>query len=590
MAIKKDPVDAVVVGMGWAGGIMAKELAQAGLTVVGLERGPYRNTAPHFQPPEIHDELRYARRHGLMQNLRRETNTFRNNPRQRALPMRQWAYGQGAYPLGEGLGGSGVHWNGQSWRFLPWDFETRSRTVERYGEEAIPPDATIQDWGITYDDLEPYYDKFEYAAGISGQAGNLQGQTQEGGNPFEGPRQRDYPLPPLKTAYSGLLFWEGAERLGYHPFPSPAGNQSQAYTNPDGVAMGRCLYCGFCSKYGCEVAAKSSPLTTVLPVVLGLDNFQLRTHANVIRVNLDDTRTRAVSVTYVDAQGREIEQPADIIVLAAYALNNVRLLLLSGIGQTYDPMSGEGLIGKNYSYQFISAVSAFFEDRVFNPFMSAGAMATVVDDFNGDNFDHTGLGFIGGGFIAQFTGEAAPINTHPVPLGTPPWGSEWKRAAAENYRRAFTIITHGAVLSYRNNYLDLDPTYRDAYGQPLLRMTFNWTDNELRMADFLTNKAALIAREAGASDINIFRLARTFSIVPGQATHNNGGAIMGADPATSVVNPYLQMWDVPNLFVVGASAFPQNTGYNPTETVGALAYWTADAIRNRYLKNPGPLA
>lgn len=590
MATRMDPVDVVVVGVGWAGSIIAKELSQAGLSVVGLERGPYRNTVPHFQPPEIHDELKYERRHELMQNLRRETWTFRHNKAQVALPWRQWSFGQGAYPIGEGLGGSGVHWSGQSWRFLPWDFEMRSRVIERYGERAIPEGATIQDWGITYEDLEPYYDRFEYTAGISGVAGNLQGEVQPQGNPFEGPRQRDYPLPPLTESYQGTLFRAAAEELGFHPFPSPAGIQSQPYTNPDGVSMGACLYCGYCTRYGCEVFAKSSPQTTVLPAAMASGNFELRTNANVLRVNVDEGGSRATGVTYVDARGFEVEQPAEIVVLSAYALNNVRLLLLSGIGETYDPVTGEGQIGRNYNYQTIAAVSLYLRDHIINPFMAAGAQATVVDDFNGDNFDHSGLGFINGGFIALFAGEGAPINFHPTPFGTPRWGSQWKRAVAEHYNHNATILLHGGDLSYRDHYLDLDPTYRDAYGQPLLRMTFNWGENEVRMTNFLANKGALIAREMGADVIDIFRLGRNFSMVPLQATHNNGGAIMGIDPGNSVVNRYLQSWDVPNLFVVGASAFPQNTGYNPTETVGALAFWAADAIANRYIDDPGPLA
>jgi gluconate 2-dehydrogenase alpha chain len=225
----------------------------------------------------------------------------------------------------------------------------------------------------------------------------------------------------------------------------------------------------------------------------------------------------------------------------------------------------------------------------------------LIDDFNGDNFDHSGLGFIGGGYILVATTGARPIQFHPIPPGTPRWGSEWKKAVARYYNRSFGISTHGGVLSYRGNYLDLDPTYRDMYGSPLIRMTFDWRENELRRAGFLTDTAVKIAHAMNPSKIAVAGIGwygieqkekpkiQHYSIVPYQTTHNTGGVIMGTDPKSSAVNKYLQSWDVHNLFVVGASAYPQQAGYNPTGTVGALTYWAADAIKNKYLKKPGPL-
>jgi gluconate 2-dehydrogenase alpha chain len=185
---------------------------------------------------------------------------------------------------------------------------------------------------------------------------------------------------------------------------------------------------------------------------------------------------------------------------------------------------------------------------------------------------------------------ARPIEHHPTPEGMPKWGKVWKKAVAENYLKSTTISTHGAVMSHRENYLDLDPTYRDVYGRPLMRMTFDFTDNEHRMSEFLTERAAEIARAMSPREIKVNMRKGSWDVVPYQTTHNTGGAIMGTDPAISVVNRYLQAWDVPNLFVMGACVFPQNPGYNPTGTVAALAYWSAQAIKSRYLKSPGPLA
>ena len=184
MATKLKEVDVVIVGLGWTGGILAKELAEAGLKVVALERGALRSSENDYSLPNIRDELRYVVRHDLMQNTARDTLTVRNNPQQEALPMRRL----GSFLPGEVVGGSGVHWSGHTWRWTDMEFKVRSNYEERYGKKFIPDDMTIQDWGISYAELEPYYDKFEYTAAVSGKAGNIGGKIQDGGNPFEAPR------------------------------------------------------------------------------------------------------------------------------------------------------------------------------------------------------------------------------------------------------------------------------------------------------------------------------------------------------------------------------------------------------------------
>ncbi len=406
MPTKLKPVDVAIVGVGLTGTIIAKELAEAGLKVLGLERGRWRDTDPDFAMPYVHDELRYVGRHELMQDLSRETITFRNNAAETALPMRQL----GSFRPGEGVGGAAVHWGGLTWRFLPWDFETRSRTLARYGKGQLAEDCTSQDWGVTYDELERHFDRFEYLYGISGKAGNLRGRIVPGGNPFEGPRSREYPNPPLKTSYAGALFTQAAEKMGYKPFPTPTGALSRAYTNEYGATINACVYCGYCQFFGCEMGAKASPQTAVLPNLMKQKNFELRTHANVTKVDLDAARKRAIGVTYVDSRGREFEQPAEMVLLCSYVLNNVRLMLLSGIGKPYDPAANTGVVGRNYAYQTPSSVTLFFEDRVFNQFMAAGGMGMTIDEFNGDNFDHSGLGFIGGGFFQAATSGSRPID------------------------------------------------------------------------------------------------------------------------------------------------------------------------------------
>jgi gluconate 2-dehydrogenase alpha chain len=579
-------VDVVVIGVGMVGSIVAKELAAAGYKVVGLERGQARFTVPEFQSPAIHDELRFDVRKALMQDNTREPVTFRNQGSQVALPVRRWE----SFLPGTGLGGSMVHWNGQTYRFHANDFQLATRTRERYGKSFLDPDVTIQDWGVTYDDLEPHYDRFEYLLGTSGKAGNIKGQIQAGGDPHESPRSRDYPTPPQKEHFQGALFRKAASSLGYHAFPQPSSNLSQPYTNPEGMKLNACVFCGFCERYACEHYAKSVPQTVILPVLLANPNFELRTGCQVQRINLDSTKKHATGVTYIDAAGREFEQPASLVITSTFAINNVRMLLLSGIGSPYDPATGQGVVGRNYAYQTMSTVASFFDDDVIiNPFMASGASGTLINDFAGDNFDHSGLGFIGGAFIGAVNTNGRPIQYHPVPPGTPNWGKGWKQAVVKHYNHTVMFSLHGSSVAQKQNYLDLDPTYRDAWGQPLLRMTFDFPQNDLKMAAHVTAKAVEIGKAMGAKQVVGSPRKGPYTVTQYQTTHNTGGTVMGDNPKTSVVNRYLQSWDVPNVFVIGASNYPQNASWNPTGTLGALTYWAIDALKNKYLKNPGRL-
>jgi gluconate 2-dehydrogenase alpha chain len=232
----------------------------------------------------------------------------------------------------------------------------------------------------------------------------------------------------------------------------------------------------------------------------------------------------------------------------------------------------------------------FFENREINPFMAAGSHGTVIDDFNGDNFDHSGLGFFGGAYIQAAVTNGRPIATRPVPPGTPRWGREWKQATAKWYNHAFNVNASGCSYAHRENFLDLDPTYKDALGRPLIRMSYNFHDNDYKLAEYMAGVIGRIARAMNPTVMSSPAPRRgNYNVVPYQSTHNTGGTMMGADPKSSVLNRYLQSWDADNLFVMGASVFPQNQSYNPTGFVGALAYWSANAITTQYLRRPGPL-
>lgn len=587
MATKLKPTDAVVLGVGLVGSIMARELTKAGLNVVGLERGEPRHTVPDFQGPAMHDELRYAVRKHLMIDTATETFTFRNHASQAALPMRRIQ----SFLPGTGLGGSMVHWNGQTWRFQDTDFRMATRHRERYGAKFLPGESQVQDWGVTAEEMEPFYDRFEYLLGVCGKAGNLEGRRIAGGNVFEDPRSREYPNPPMKVPYGAELFRRAAAKLGYHPFPQPSANMSRPYTNPEGITLNTCTFCGFCERFGCEHYAKSTPQTVLLPVLLKEPRFELRTGCQVLRVDMDRGGKRATGVTYVDARGREIHQPAGLVIMGLYALHNVRTLLVSRIGRPYDPGTGEGVVGRNYAYQTTSSVDVFYgEDVHINPFMRSGANGICIADFVSDNFDHGPLGFAGGAFIGETMTNGRPIEFRPLPKDTPKWGSEWKRAMRRHYNHTVSLGVHGSSIAVRGNFLDLDPTYKDAWGLPLLRITFDFPENDLRMSEFVTAKAKAIGEAMGGQRVEAESRKGPYDATKYQTTHNTGGAVMGADPATSFVNPWLQAWDVPNLFVIGASCFPQNASYNPTDTVGALAYRAAHGIVSRYLRSPGALA
>ncbi|SNT53573.1 gluconate 2-dehydrogenase alpha chain [Tardiphaga sp. OK246] len=585
MTTKLPSTDVVVVGLGWAGSIIANELTDQGLDVIAFERGPWRDTARDFNIASAPDELRYNQRQELMLQTAQNTVTARNNPSQTALPMRSW----GSFHPGNGTGGAGNHWAGITFRFQPEDFRLRSHLTEKYGASAIPEELALQDWGTDWAEMEPHYTAFDRVAGLSGKAGNLKGQIQQGGNPFEGPRSEEYPTRPLRQPYGPTLFAEAARNLGYKPFPVPSALISEPYTNSLGVTMGPCTFCGFCTNYGCANYSKASAITTVLPALVRKSNFRVQTNSEVLRVTLDPSGKRATGIVYIDTSGKEWEQPADLVIVTAFTFENVRLMLLSGVGTPYDPATNVGTTGRNYAYQTANSVQLFFDDKNFNPFIGAGALGMGIDEFNNDNFDHSGLGFFGGGSIRVTPIGAAPIGYRPTPPGTPTWGSEWKRQTVKNYLSAMSIGCEASSYTTHTNYLSLDPTYTDRLGRPLLRITFDFSQNDLKMSQYCTGKVAEIARSMNPREIVARPMTGHWNTGPYQSSHVVGGFVMGADPKTSAVNKYLQSWDVPNLFVVGASAFPQNPGYNPTGTVGALAFKAADAIRKLYLKNPGPL-
>jgi len=579
-------VDVVTVGAGWTGGILAQQLTKAGKTVVSLEQGPLRTTEDNFVYP--HDELRYQVRRDYMVDLSQETWTWRPSPKAPSLPMRQY----GSFNPGKGVGGAGIHWAGNYWRFYPSDFQYRTHHVTKYGESKLPAGNRIQDWPLTYQELEPFYDASDYDIGVSGKAGNIQGKIIPGGNTFEGPRSREYPLPPLATSIAGQMFQKTATDMGYHPFPQPAGLLSKDYKDLAGNTRGGCFYCGFCTRYGCETKAKASSLVTHIPAALATGKYDLRTGCYVYKINTD-ANGMATGVSYIDPAGVEQEQPADVVIVSAYTLMNVKLLLLSTSPQHQSGVGNDqGMVGKNYTYQLGGGGSSgIVSGKRLNQFMGNTNIAVLIHDFEADNFDHKDLDFVGGGSIGVGGGERTPISTAgsvPVASGAT-WGKDWKEALRNDWDSVLGIGIQGESLPYEDQFLDLDPTYKDRFGFPLLRLTFDWHENDYNLIRYTSVKMAEMLKNMGVQSIKTSKELTPYSIAPYQSTHCTGGAIMGSDPSNSVTNKFGQVWDTPNVFVTGAALFPQNAGMNPTGTVIALAYHTGDALVNKYWQHPGEI-
>ena len=592
------PTDVVIIGSGWSGLVMAKEVAtRTALNVVVLERGPARRLADYANGM---DEIN-TRRVGLLQNPAEQTITHRHSTKDPAVPVRQY----GSFRPGTGTGGTSEHWGGISDRYLPDHFVLASHLREKFGASRLPPGCTIQDWGITYDEFENYYWRAEQLMGISGKAGNLRGKIMEGGNIFEGPRQHDYPNPPLTPTYTMRFFHQAALDLGYHPFPLPSANLSRIYTNPDKVTRAACVYCGYCADYGCMVGAKAQPTNTLLPVLNHRNNFVLRNHSWVRKIVHRDGQ--AEGVVYMDENGEEIMQPASVVVLSAWTPHNVRLLLLSNIGERYDAETGKGSLGKNLTHQVTSGAQGMLIFKEYlNLFMSAGSVGYGISDLEGDLREEVPEKILRGGAFLRgaSTGEGPVLTFGHVPPGEVKrnWGSEWKKAAINHWDRIGPgVEMRGDHFAYRQNFMDLDTTYTDKWGDPLLRMTIDWTDYEIRqkafgarMANHLLERIAdvsgarLVQGGAGFGS-NRMASSRHYSPYAYSTTHIQGGAIMGTSPDQSVVNTWLQHWNMPNLFVVGSSSFPHNGSANPTLSIVAVSHRAADGLIDHYLKRPGPI-
>ncbi|NPD68660.1 hypothetical protein HN018_22855 (plasmid) [Lichenicola cladoniae] len=546
--------DVVIVGGGAVGGFLARKLVMGGLRVVMLEAGATRTGREHRM-----DELSATafRNEGGGAKFNREIPTWRRNDGEQATRAIR---SQG---LETALGGNSVAWGAVAMRFYEDDFRVRSATAARYGADRIPPNSSLADWPLSYDDLAPFYDEAEDLLGVSGQA-----WTSTGGNPFEAPRHHGYAMPPLRTSGLGELFADAARTCGYHPFPLPAAILTEPFRG-----RAACTYCSFCSRFGCHVDAKASAQNTVLPEAMNSGLLRIVSGARVLRV-LTDGSGRATGVLYRQPDGEERIQLGGTIVLATYTFENVRLLLRSTDSGHARGLGNEtGQVGLHYITRQQPAVYGVFGGRRLNRFTGPTAQAQAIADFSADFFDHSDLGFIRGGRIAAFNQYLPTEASAVLPPDVPRWGAAWRDFFVHAFSRTAMLFIDPEILPYASNRLDLDPEYKDDLGQPVTRITFDIHQNERRLTDFLQDKADNLLQRMGAT-----RIWRRPPLTGPISTHDVGGTRMGHDAQSSVIDGFGRVHDTPGLVVLGGSTFVSLPAVNPFLSILALALRAGDKI------------
>ena len=540
-------VNAVIVGAGAGGGVVAKELAVAGLSVVLLERGKWY-TANDCRK----DDLRNQRTSLL-------GNAF--GPEDEGNP-RVWVDAQGAAHTAlasEGVyqndaacvGGGTLSYGAQAWRYLPQDFRMRST----YG---APAGSSLEDWPIDYDELEPYYEKAEYEIGISG---------DYSGTPFHGPRKRPLPMPPLPPGREFGILEPAAKRLGLHPFHIPMARNSVPYNG-----RGPCMRCRWCVGFACEVDAKNGSQNTVIPIALGTGNCELRTECMVKEILTDD-RGRARGVAYFDEAGHLQEQLCDLVVVSGCAVESARLLLNSksrlfpdGLGNRYDQ------VGRNLQGHHYTGAVGFFD---FETYDDIGPGATIaVSDYN-----HGTPGLCGGGMLAN---EFIRLPIHMIdrlPENTPSWGLGHKQAMRHWHKRCIQIFGPTQQIPTADARVTVDPTVKDKWGLPVARIAGNVHPHTFEIGEMQATRAEAWLKEAGA--IHTSRMAGKAELVSA-GQHQAGTCRMGEDLRSSVVDRDCRIHDVDNVFVIDSSVHVTNGGFNPALTIMAVAYFASDALKKNW--------
>ena len=529
-----DTVDFLVIGAGAAGGIIAKQLSTAGFQVVVLEQGPYLREKDY-----THDEIKYTFQPGLTNDPSLQPVMFRRSEGEAAKPVKAIEYGRQ-------VGGGSVHFTANYWRFHESDFEERSL----FGDV---PGTGLADWPIRYADLEPYYTTAERELGISGLAG---------ANPFEGPRSKPYPLPPMPVKSSGVIFERAARKLGLHPFPAPVAILSQPYQG-----RGACVQCGFCESFGCEMRAKSSTLVTVIPIAEKTGRCEIRPNSYVRRIQTDGSG-RVTGAVYFDANRREVFQKAKALILCANGVETPRLLLISASSRFPQGLANSsGLVGRYLMWDNGGFASGLFEHPL-NEYKGIQVTRVIHDYYRSD----PKRGFYGGGAIdARFDYYPAGFALHGMPPDAPKWGAEYKQMLRTYFTHTMSLLAHTSSLAQLKNTITLDPEVKDAWGLPAVRVTFDFHADDLAAMNWVLKKQVEILEAAGAKKIWTLPVQDQMP-----SRHLMGTCRMGNDPNRSVVDRFHRAHDVPNLLIVDGSSFVTSARQQPTATIQALAYRAAE--------------
>jgi choline dehydrogenase-like flavoprotein len=445
------------------------------------------------------------------------------------------------------VGGGTLCYGALAWRYLPQDFKMRST----YG---APPGSSLEDWPISYDDLEPYYEKAEYEIGVSG---------DYSGTPFHGPRRRPLPMPPLPPGREFQILEPAAERLGLHPFHIPMARNSVPYNG-----RGPCMRCRWCVGFACEVDAKNGSQNTVLPTALATGNCELRTECMTKEI-LTDERGHARGISYFDAKGHLEEQLADIVVVSCGAIESARLLLNSksrlfpdGLGNRFDQ------VGRNLQGHHYTGAVGYFD---FDTYDDVGPGATIaVSDYN-----HGTPGLCGGGMLANEFIRLPIQMIDRLPANTPSWGLGHKHAMRNFYKRNIVVMGPTQQIPTADARITLDPTVKDKWGLAVARISGNVHPHTFEIGEVQAKRAEAWLKEAGALN-TIESLYKSDVVTAGQ--HQAGTCRMGDDPQGSVVNRNCQIHDVDNVFVIDASVHVTNGGFNPVLTIMAVAYFASEAL------------
>lgn len=529
----RDEVDFVVIGSGSAGGIMARELSRTGFSVVVLEKGPWIDPAD-FR----HDEWKtFFELEWMGRGDGTHEQTFRESSETEAATT---SFPPALYA--QMVGGSSVHFTANFWRFHPLDFNERSLLGPIAG-------TNFADWPITYEELEPYYTRVDWEVGVSGM------HTEH-----DPPRSRPYPMPPLPVKSSGVLMDRGAAALGLHSQPAPMAILSEVHNG-----RAPCINCGFCLGYGCEVGAKSSTLATMIPDAVATGNCEIRPHSTVFEIATGPDG-RASEVRYFDRAGVEHAQAAKAVVLSANGAESARLLLMSD-----NLANGSGLVGKNLMFNGQTTAYGRFEHPL-NEFKGP-QVTRIVHDFYATD---PGRGFYGGGGLDARFQPGTPVwwaVGGGLPPSAPTWGVGLKDAMELYFTRSMTVAVHTTSLPVDSNNISLDPTHKDRFGLPSMRVTYRDHDDDLATMGFLQNKGLEIMEAAGAEE------TWAPDVVPQTVgAHLLGTTRMGNDPGTSVVDRYHRSHEVPNLFMVDGGSFVSSGRGQPTMTIMALAFRAAEHI------------